>query len=157
MSRALHDSGPHYLQRIKESEFLNAIKHRSAIPGGTCEFDLPEYSFWLRQPFATRQSDIDRWYGDLRPLLEAVSEMLWLARESTPPIECVASQGLYQYTTNRENSCQMLRVSLDATQRFYPEVSGSQHRFTIRFMTAGDNADRRVQTTEDVPFKLFVC
>src|SRR5579863_9977868 len=26
---------------LKESEFLNAIKNRLAIPGGTCQFDLP--------------------------------------------------------------------------------------------------------------------
>ena len=157
LSRALHDSGPHYLQRIKESEFLNAIKHRSAIPGGTCEFDLPEYSFWLRQSAEVRQRDLGRWFGDLRPLLEAVSEMLWLARESTPPIDCVAKQGLYQYNVSKESSCQLLRVSLDPTASVYPEVSGSQHRFTIRFMESGASADRRVQTTSDIPFKLFVC
>src|SRR5512146_106560 len=26
---------------LKESEFLNAIRNRLAIPGGTCQFDLP--------------------------------------------------------------------------------------------------------------------
>ena len=43
--------GTQYLQPLKESEFLSAIKHRSTIPGGTCEFDLPEYSHWLRQSY----------------------------------------------------------------------------------------------------------
>ena len=32
--------GTSFLQPLKDSDFLNAIKHRSAIPGGTCEFDL---------------------------------------------------------------------------------------------------------------------
>jgi len=32
--------GTQYLQPLKDSEFLSSIKHRSAIPGGTCEFDL---------------------------------------------------------------------------------------------------------------------
>ncbi|HPF26630.1 MAG TPA: cell division protein ZapD, partial [Steroidobacteraceae bacterium] len=35
--------GANYLQELKESEFLASIKHRSATPGGTCEFDLPDY------------------------------------------------------------------------------------------------------------------
>lgn len=155
--RALHDTGSHYLQRIKESEFLSAIKHRSAIPGGTCEFDLPEYSFWLRQPYPERQRDLEAWFGDLRPLLDAVTEMLWLSRESTPPIECLAKQGMYQYNVSRETSCQLLRVSLIDGQRVYPEISGSQHRFTIRFMNSGMSADRRTQTAEDIGFRLFVC
>ena len=44
-TRAEVDSrGTNFLQPLKDSEFLSAIKHRSAIPGGTCEFDLPEYS-----------------------------------------------------------------------------------------------------------------
>ena len=30
---------------LRDSEFLSAIKHRSAIPGGTCDFDLPDYSY----------------------------------------------------------------------------------------------------------------
>ncbi len=40
----LQSIGTHFLQPLKDSEFLSAIKHRSGIPGGTCEFDLPEYS-----------------------------------------------------------------------------------------------------------------
>ena len=39
--------GPQFLQLIRDSEFLAAIKHRSAIPGGTCEFDLPDFAHWL--------------------------------------------------------------------------------------------------------------
>ncbi len=39
--------GSNYLAGLKDSEFLSAIKHRSAIPGGTCEFDLPDFFFWL--------------------------------------------------------------------------------------------------------------
>src|SRR4029079_19502216 len=41
--------GSNYLAGLKDSEFLSAIRHRSAIPGGTCEFDLPDFFFWLNQ------------------------------------------------------------------------------------------------------------
>src|SRR5262245_19463515 len=43
----LGSTGALFLQKLRDSEFLNAIKHRSAIPGGTCEFDLPDYRHWL--------------------------------------------------------------------------------------------------------------
>ena len=44
--RDLQDVGTQYLQPLKDNEFLSAIKHRSSIPGGTCQFDLPEFSHW---------------------------------------------------------------------------------------------------------------
>src|SRR6185312_7469351 len=43
-------AGSNWLLPLRDSEFLSAIKHRSAIPGGTCEFDLPDYFFWLNRP-----------------------------------------------------------------------------------------------------------
>src|SRR5690606_1763050 len=45
----LANAGSAFIQPMRESEFLNAIKHRSAIPGGTCEFDLPDYYYWLNR------------------------------------------------------------------------------------------------------------
>src|SRR5262252_1368031 len=45
----LMGAGSAVLQPLRDSEFLNSVKHRTAIPGGTCEFDLPDYYFWLAQ------------------------------------------------------------------------------------------------------------
>ena len=42
--------GGNFMGPLRDSEFLSAIKHRSAIPGGTCDFDLPDYSYWLSRP-----------------------------------------------------------------------------------------------------------
>ena len=58
--------GTSFLQPIKNSDFLNGIKNRSTIPGGTCEFDLPEYSHWLRQSHARRAEDMALWNGTIR-------------------------------------------------------------------------------------------
>src|ERR1700727_3480025 len=30
-----------FMAPLRDSEFLSAVKHRSATPGGTCDFDLP--------------------------------------------------------------------------------------------------------------------
>src|SRR5262245_2376206 len=46
MRTELLSAGSNFLQPLRDSEFLSAIKHRSAIPGGTCEFDLPDYYYW---------------------------------------------------------------------------------------------------------------
>jgi len=59
------------------SEFLSAIKHR-APSGGTCEFDLPDYYFWLSQEDETRVSDLQRVARLLRPCATHWPELLWL-------------------------------------------------------------------------------
>ena len=154
---ALNTIGPHYLQPIKDSEFLSAIRHRSAIPGGTCEFDLPLFSHWLRQPFEARREHLDLWLGALRPVCDAVQQVMWLVRQSATPVDYVAAGGMYQHSIARETSCRMLRVRVDGASGLFPEISGSPQRFTIRFMSWPDIDSRPVQTSQDVSFQLSIC
>ncbi|MBT8099150.1 MAG: cell division protein ZapD [Gammaproteobacteria bacterium] len=149
--------GTSFLQTLKESEFLSAIKHRSAIPGGTCEFDLPEYSHWLRQPYDRRKHDLEKWLEDIRPLCDAVSEVLWLIRESAQPADRHAVNGMYQHNMQKDSSCRLIRVSLANSQNLFPEISGSQHRFTVRFLEWSTIDSRAVQTGHDVDFQLSIC
>lgn len=149
--------GTAFLQPLKDCDFLNAIKHRSAIPGGTCEFDLPEYSHWLRQPFERRKQDMDEWLGTIRPVCDAATELLWLLRESAQPSEKMAINGMYQHNMQKDGNCRLLRVSLEGKQALFPEISGSQHRFTLRFLEWSTIESRAVQTGHDVAFKLSVC
>ena len=157
-SRAEIDNiGTQYLQPLKESDFLNAIKNRSAIPGGTCEFDLPEYSHWLRQPHKRRQEDLLAWIGAIRPICDAVTEVLWLIRESAQPVDKVAINGMYQHNMQKDAHCRLLRVNVPDGSKLYPEISGSQHRFTIRFLEWSTVDSRAVQTGHDVSFQLSIC
>ena len=149
--------GTSFLQSLKDSEFLNAIKHRSAIPGGTCEFDLPEYSHWLRQAYERREQDLKVWIDDIRPLCDAVTESLWLIRESSQPSDKLAINGMYQHNMQKDVSCRLLRVNLDEGANLFPEISGSQHRFTVRFLEWSTIDRRAVQTGHDVPFQLSIC
>ncbi len=153
----LRATGPHYLQTIKESEFLSAIKHRSAIPGGTCEFDLPDYSHWLRQPFEFRRTALENWFGGVVPLLDTVSELLWLTREANPAEPQLAEQGMFQYNVSREVPCRLLRVCVDPSEACFPEISGSQHRFSIRFMQWSEDGSKATKVDRDIPFDLALC
>ena len=150
-------SGAQQINRIRECEFLAAIKHRSAIPGGTCEFDLPDYSHWLNQPFDVRSADFNNWLGILRPLCDGVAELLWLTRESGQNVSKTAGSGLFQHVLERDSACQLLRVALPVGAKVYPEISGSRHRFTIRFLEWSDVDSRPAPTPEDVEFLLSLC
>jgi cell division protein ZapD len=150
--------GTSFLQALKESDFLNAIKHRSSIPGGTCEFDLPVYSHWLRQPFARRAQDLEEWIAAIRPICDAVTELLWLIRESAQPQNKRAINGMYQHSMQKDTNCRLLRVSLgNGGAGLFPEISGSQHRFTVRFLEWSTVSRRAVQTGHDVSFQLSIC
>jgi len=149
--------GTQFLQPLKDCDFLNAIKNRSAIPGGTCEFDLPEYSHWLRQPFSRREQDLLNWVGAIRPLCDAVSEVLWLIRQTAQPADKLAINGMYQHNMQKDANCRLLRVRLLDNSALYPEISGSQHRFTVRFLEWSTIDSRAVQTGHDVSFQLSIC
>jgi cell division protein ZapD len=153
----LQNAGLTFLQPLRDSEFLSAIKHRSAIPGGTCEFDLPDYYFWLTQPDETRTRTFNEWLGLLRPLCDAVAELLWLTRQSGRAREEVAQGGTFNITFDRDNPLQLLRISLPASAGLYPEISGSHYRCNVRFLAWKGLATRSVQTEVDVPFILSCC
>lgn len=154
----LNAAGALFMQKLRDSEFLNAIKHRTAIPGGTCEFDLPDFFCWLNQPQAARSAAFDEWLSVLRPLCDAVAELLWLTRQNARPRREIANAGVFLLTLERETPCQLLRVTLPTDTEYFPEISGSHHRCTIRFL-AGNNvaSTRPVQTSENVPFLLTTC
>ena len=153
----VNTAGTQFLQPLKDCEFLASIKHRSSIPGGTCEFDLPEYNHWLRQPFTRRQQDLHDWLNALRPVCDAVIELLWLIRESAQALQKMAINGMYQHNMQKHVQCRLLRVTLPDDSALYPEISASQHRFTVRFLEWSSIGSRAVQTGHDVPFHLSIC
>lgn len=153
----LNNAGALFMQRLRDSEFLNSIKHRSTIPGGTCEFDLPDYRHWLDQPFDVRVAAFNDWMKTIRPLCDAVIELLWLTREAARPRVETAVGGSFQLTFEKDNPCQLLRLTLPAGTTLFPEISGSHHRCSIRFLSWADVNARPTQTTEDVKFLLTTC
>jgi cell division protein ZapD len=149
--------GGNYMAPLRDSEFLSAVKHRSAIPGGTCDFDLPDYSYWLNRPADIRAAEFNSWMSLIRPLCDSIVEMLWLTRQNTKRKSEVAVGGIFQLQFDRETPCQLVRVTLPSNADLFPEMSASQHRCTIRFLNWLDATARPVHVEVDVPFLLTCC
>ena len=149
--------GGSWLQPLRDSEFLASIKHRSAIPGGTCEFDLPDYFFWLNQPAEARTEAFARWLTLLRPLCDAIAELLWLTRQNGRARQEVAAAGVFNVTFDRDAPFQLLRICLPASSPLYPEISGSHYRCSMRFLQWNGIEQRATQTEADVAFQLVCC
>ena len=156
-SELVNNAGVANLQPLKDSEFLNAIRHRSSIPGGTCEFDLPDYLYWLSQPDEIRVLAFNQWLTMLRPLCDAVSELIWLIRQNGRTRQETAQGGNFTITFDRENPLQLLRITLPASMGLYPEVSGSHHRCNMRFLSWKGVGERATQADSDVKFLLTCC
>lgn len=144
-------------QELRNDELLSAVRQRTSIPAGTCDFDLPAYHFWLQSPAETRVQILNQWLGSFDLLREAVSLCLRLVRESALASRETAPRGFYQETLEGTTPCQMIRVTLPSSSACYPEVSAGRHRFTVRFMHPGDGASRPVQTDDDIDFSLHRC
>lgn len=153
----LAEAGSQLVNPLKECDFLNTIRHRSAIPGGTLQFDLPDYGYWLSLPAAERRRQLEAWLGKLRPLCAAVSEVLWLTREATDATEQIAVGGFFQHSVDRNEQMNLVRVLLPASAGIYPEVSAGQHRFTLRFLRWRGVDERPAQVNQDVRFLLAIC
>lgn len=144
-------------QAIKNSEFLNSVKQRSAVPGGTCDFDLPVLHYWLERPAEVRIRNLQAWFGSFGIIHEAVTLILHLTRQSSAPVNERAEGGFFQKSLDPNIPCQMIRVAVPSNLPFFPEISGGKHRFTIRFLEQSNLDARATQTTADVDFQLTCC
>ncbi|HUP90774.1 MAG TPA: cell division protein ZapD [Solimonas sp.] len=140
---------------LRGNDFLGAVLNRYSIPGGTCAFDLPQYHFWLSQPYEHLRRDLDVWYADLRPFELAINLYLKMLRNSVPATPMRAAAGICVHSP--QGACVLLRVSVPVEAGVYAEISAGKHRFTVRFMEARDVNGRSHQAAGDIPFEMQCC
>jgi len=144
-------------EHLKANDFLLAVKQRSVIPGGSCDFDLPQLRYWLNRPHEQRQQDLARWSAPYRELDQTLGLILKNIRDSAfaEPVE--APKGFFQESLDPAQPNQMLRIELDNNQLF-PEISAGKHRYSIRFMRYADSVDQLPQQLkETIHFRLMRC
>lgn len=154
---SLHGINGQIASKLKTSEFLASVRQRSAIPGGTCDFDLPAFHYWLQQPAKQRSDDLYRWLNNFDAIGQAIQLILKLTRESTLLKPELARGGVYQRTLNPNLPCQLIRIALPADAPCFAELSGGRHRFTARFLHFSTIEDRARQTDQDIEFELACC
>lgn len=142
---------------LKENEFLSSIHQRSAIPGGTCDFDLPAYHHWLKQPADRRVKDLAGWLGRFDVIAGAIQLVLSLIRDSAPMQSATAESGFYQRSLDPNHPCQLVRVAVDEQAPCYAEISGGKHRFTVRFLSIAYTDGRAQPITQNLPFRIACC
>ncbi|MGD2140013.1 MAG: cell division protein ZapD [Burkholderiales bacterium] len=141
-------------QELRENEWLMAIRQRTAIPGGVCEFDLPSYHHWMHLPAEERRRDLDLWLSPFEPMRIGVDLILRLLRESGKTSKQRAENGKFQQMLAGRLS-QMLRLRLADSYDCVPEVSANKYAINIRFATFADS--QRKACEDNIDFELTFC
>lgn len=153
----LHSINGQITTSLKNNDFLTSIMQRSAVPGGTCDFDLPEYHFWLQRPAEERIRDLSTWLNNFDAIAEAITLILRLTRDSAAMRQETAPGGFFQKSLDPNLPCQLVRIALPFNANYFAEVSGGKHRFSIRFLEVPNLSERPTQTSQDVRFAIGCC
>ena len=140
------------LDFFKESRFLVALKQRFFIPGGCCNFDLPEYHFWLTLPVALRQKEASQWFDYFRPLERALTLLLQMKRFQGIKTTQYAQDGFFQ---GEVEEALFIEVKVNTKLNVYPIISGHRQRYSIHFIDVNsDNKRNKAAITE---FEQIIC
>jgi cell division protein ZapD len=145
------------IQDLTHHQLINAVRQRNTIPGGTCCFDLPNYHHWLQRNPKQRQENLNTWLSSLESVKNAVELDLYMIRNNMVTSQETATAGFFQTKLDTEADYQIIQIGLATDSPCYPEISGSKHRFTVRFFEQEDVSERAEQTSQDVSFILSCC
>ena len=141
---------------LRDNEWLMAIKQRTAIPGGVCEFDLPAYHYWLNRSADERRRDLSAWIEPFAPIAAGVGIVLRLLRENGRASRHTAHHGVFQLMLTTTKVAQLLRIALAREIPCVPEISANKYALNIRFIGVS-GMDRGAVFGGDVDFELMFC
>ena len=141
---------------LRDNEWLMAIKQRTAIPGGVCEFDLPAYHWWLHQEPGARRNDLRGWIEPFAPIRAGAAIILKLLRDNGRASRHTAYHGVFQLMLTTTKVAQLLRLTLARNLSCVPEISANKYALNIRFIGVS-GMDRGAVFDRDVEFELMFC
>ncbi len=144
-------------EHLKRNDFLLGIKQRTSIPGGSCDFDLPQLRFWLNQSHDQRRADLNNWATPYIELDQVIELILKTLRDSASARPVVAENGFYQKSLDPKQSTQLIRIGVNTDSTIYPEISAGKHRYSVRFMQTNPGDAPPTQVKENVEFLLSRC
>lgn len=139
---------------ISESEWLNSIRTRLNIPGGTSPIDLPSYHAWKNSPSSERRELLENYVKPLLPWHEACQLFLRLLRQSGEAKDVTAHNGSFQQAPSGK-VYQLMRIAVE-DDTLFSEISANKYLLSVRFLQS--DRDKKAQPVNaDVPFKLTLC
>ncbi len=142
-------------QALRDNEWLGAIRARSGVPGGMCEFDLPNYHNWLNFPAAARHTQLMAWLDSFGVLESCLMLSLKILRGTNAPADVMAVKGQLQQDA-RAKPFQLMRIWVAPEHQAVPEISASRHVVWVRMMQASIEFKSN-PAERDIPLKVALC
>lgn len=139
---------------VNESEWLNSIRSRISVPGGTSPVDLPSFYNWQQLDPQVRRQHIESYTQAFGPWKAACDLFLQLLRASGEALSTIATSGSFQQML-AGRTYQLIRVDLNEPG-IIPEISANKHMLWIRFLQI-DNNFKPQPANRDIEFKLTLC
>ena len=95
---------------LMENDLFKGIVQRSAMPGGSCSFDLPAYHHWLEGDESARRADLEHWIEPFLKTRSAIEILLNFIRTSATPSQELATAGFFQKSLDHSLAFQLLRA-----------------------------------------------
>jgi cell division protein ZapD len=140
---------------LRKTPFIENIKHRMSIPGGTCSFDCPDLHLFLNKTHQERQGNFSHWLDNIKGIKTSIEVILRITRETGHWQDCVAPMGSYLIEPGNE-SLNLLRVKITQEKAIFPEFSCGKHRSNIHFMYF-NSEHKKIATQSKVAFDLACC
>ena len=144
-------------EHLKRDDFLLAIKQRTSIPGGSCDFDLPQLRYWLNLSHEQRLANLRHWAEPYCQLESVIELILTTIRDSAIAKPAIAENGFYQQPLDSKQPTQLIRIGIESDKSMYPEISAGKHRYSVRFMRVDSAEMSPSQVKQDVEFTLSRC
>lgn len=138
------------LKFFKDSRFLTSLKQRFFIPGGCCNFDLPQFHFWQAQPISVQKADAQKWFEHFDVLERALTLFLKMKRHQGIKSKQRAKNAFYQ---GEVEHALFIIINVDPELQVYPMISGHKHRYSVRFM----NANAENSHADYIEFEQAFC
>ena len=151
----IHSNAARFGSFINDSEWLNNLRNRMSIPGGTCGFDVPQYLAWQHKTPEARREDILRWTGPLQPLYASVNLLLRLSRDSAQGQRVVAMGGQFQQNLP-QGRYHLMRLRVDSASGVVPEISGNRMMVSVRFQRPDEQGQLQA-CSDDLNFEMSLC
>lgn len=140
---------------LKNERFLLSIRQRFSIPGATCNFDLPNLHYWLKQKAEIIDADIERWISEFSLIHQAIEITLSFLRERGRFESIAANKGFYQGVADDKND--LIRIHCSSSNNYYPTLSGNKYRYAIRFMRFEPDEHGQINIEDSIEFSLACC
>ena len=129
------------MQKLRDSGVPERDQAPQHDPGGTAEFDLPNYTHWLNLPDEVRGADFAHWLAVIRPLGDAVGEDSGSPREQARFTHRGRAGGVFHLTLDRDVPAQMI------PSHCRPEPTSTRRSAAVTTAAASVSRSGRTPTT----------